>query len=55
MAPSRANGYIYNSIRDDFTPTSLFLCSAGLHAVIQDDVYKGFHIPSGAVILGNGW
>ncbi|KAJ7258206.1 cytochrome P450 [Mycena rebaudengoi] len=28
---------------------------AGLHAVIQDDVYKGFHIPSGAVILGNGW
>ncbi|KAJ7258216.1 cytochrome P450 [Mycena rebaudengoi] len=25
------------------------------HAVTRDDVYKGYHIPSGAVVLGNSW
>ncbi|KAJ7258207.1 cytochrome P450 [Mycena rebaudengoi] len=27
----------------------------GPHATTQDDVYKGYHIPSGAVVLGNSW
>ncbi|KAJ7781994.1 cytochrome P450 [Mycena maculata] len=25
------------------------------HAVTQDDIYNGFHIPAGATVLGNSW
>ncbi|KAJ7781981.1 cytochrome P450 [Mycena maculata] len=25
------------------------------HAVMQDDIYNGFHIPAGATVLGNSW
>ncbi|KAJ7912393.1 cytochrome P450 [Mycena leptocephala] len=25
------------------------------HAVTEDDVYKGYHIPAGAVVVGNAW
>ncbi|KAG8708698.1 hypothetical protein FRC11_006243 [Ceratobasidium sp. 423] len=25
------------------------------HACIQDDTYKGYHIPKGAIVLGNAW
>ncbi|KAJ7123980.1 cytochrome P450 [Mycena crocata] len=25
------------------------------HAVIEDDMYKGYRIPAGSVVLGNGW
>ncbi|KAJ7648773.1 cytochrome P450, partial [Mycena polygramma] len=25
------------------------------HAVTEDDVYKGYHIPAGAVVVGNSW
>ncbi|KAJ7268514.1 cytochrome P450 [Mycena rebaudengoi] len=28
---------------------------AGVHAVTQDDVYKGYHIPSGSLVFGNSW
>ncbi|KAF7378396.1 Cytochrome p450 [Mycena sanguinolenta] len=27
----------------------------GPHALTQDDKYKGYHIPAGAVVLGNSW
>jgi len=25
------------------------------HAVTEDDIYKGYHIPAGAVVVGNSW
>ncbi|KAJ7020856.1 cytochrome P450 [Mycena alexandri] len=25
------------------------------HAAIKDDIYKGYHIPAGAVVIGNTW
>ncbi|KAF9024019.1 cytochrome P450 [Hymenopellis radicata] len=25
------------------------------HRVIQDDIYRGYHIPKGAIIVGNSW
>ncbi|KAJ6582286.1 cytochrome P450 [Mycena capillaripes] len=25
------------------------------HAVTEDDIYKGYHIPAGAVVIGNTW
>ncbi|CAE6495857.1 unnamed protein product [Rhizoctonia solani] len=25
------------------------------HACIQDDTYKGYHIPKGAIVIGNSW
>ncbi|KAK7039665.1 cytochrome p450 [Favolaschia claudopus] len=25
------------------------------HAVMEDDIYKGYHIPAGSVVVGNAW
>ncbi|KAK7044456.1 cytochrome p450 [Favolaschia claudopus] len=25
------------------------------HAVMEDDIYKGYHIPAGSIVIGNAW
>jgi hypothetical protein len=25
------------------------------HALIQEDVYKGYRLPAGSIVVGNGW
>jgi len=30
-------------------------CSAVPHLASEDDVFKGYHIPKGAIVIGNVW
>ena len=30
-------------------------CIGVPHKIADDDVYKGYHIPKGALVMGNSW
>lgn len=53
MACSSAAQYVLLGF--EFFGLNPIVASGVPHAVIKDDIYKGYYIPAGTVVVGNTW
>ena len=53
MAPRSADWYALPHIRCE--PSLILRISAVPHRLVTDDVYEGYFLPAGSMVIGNAW